>query len=58
MRGAGAQGIDSQWERGADQHEGDWPVNVLKITPGVSLSLDPISACLSVSVCVCVCVCV
>lgn len=43
MQGAGAQGIDSQRERGADQHEGDQAVKVLKITAGVSLSLNQIS---------------
>lgn len=50
MQGAGAQGIDSQWERGADQHEGDQAVNVLKITAGVSLSLNQISVSLCVSI--------
>lgn len=35
VRGAEVQGTDSQRERGADQHEGDWAVNVLKITPSI-----------------------
>lgn len=38
MQESRAQGIDSQQETGADQHEGDWAANVLKTTPGVLLS--------------------
>lgn len=40
-----AQGIDSQQERGADQHEGDWVVNILKILLGISLSQNLCSVC-------------
>lgn len=52
MLEAGAQGIDSLQEMRADQHEGDWIVPALKITPGQKPRYECAPVCVVV-VCVC-----